>query len=386
MMTILTVVGTRPEAIKLAPVIKELARRVGDVRSVVCATGQHHELLTQGLCPFGIQPDHDLAVMRPGQDPTTVCAQILLGLKSVLDVTKPDWVVVQGDTSTALAGALGAFYAGTCVAHVEAGLRSGRSRHPFPEEINRRAVDSIADLLLAPTTIARENLMREGHTADRIVVTGNTVVDAATYALSLTPTEDSVGWVPEGGRLLFVTAHRRESHGRPLNEICLGLRDIADGDPAVRIVFPVHPSPAVQETVFRALDGHPRIRLASPMDYVSTIHLLRSAFAVLTDSGGIQEEATALGVPVLLLREVTDRPEGVQAGVVRIVGTERTAVGREYARLVREPIERSVMARAQAVYGDGHAAERIVDALLSTCGDDRLCPPAGSSTPSGPGR
>ena len=365
MMRVLSVLGTRPEAIKLAPVVRELARRP-EIQSRVCVTGQHREMLVPVLDLFKMEPDVDLQVMRPGQTPTQVAAAVLAGIEPVLADERPDWVLVQGDTTTVAAAAWAAYYARIRVGHVEAGLRTGDKWQPFPEEVNRRMASVVADLHLAPTEQARLNLVREGIAPEAIVVTGNPVIDAMRWAAEL-PCDLPQG--PLAGldwskRIVVVTAHRRENHGEPLRQICLALRDIAQHHPDVAVVYPVHPNPNVLGPVEALLGGVAGVHLLAPLDYLAFVHLLKRSYLVLTDSGGIQEEAPGLGKPVLVLRNVTERPEALAAGTARLVGTERPRVVREVTRLLEDEGAYLAMARAANPYGDGHAAERIVDALL----------------------
>jgi UDP-N-acetylglucosamine 2-epimerase (non-hydrolysing) len=366
-MTILCVFGTRPEAIKMAPVIRELRKYPAQAEVRVCVTGQHREMLDQVLRVFEMTADHDLDIMRADQSLTEVTAAALTGLDAVMASERPDWVVVQGDTTTAMAAALVAFYHRVRIAHVEAGLRSRNLAHPFPEEMNRRVADSLATLHCAPTEVARENLVREGVDGSTVIVTGNTVIDALQWAARLPAPADLDALIPRNGaRLLLVTAHRRESFGPAMEEICLALRDIATryGD-SVHVVYPVHLNPRVREPVHRILGDVRNVALVPPLDYLRFVHLLKRAYLVLTDSGGIQEEAPGLGKPVLVLREVTERPEAVTAGTARVVGISRERVVREAARLFDDPAEHARMARAVNPFGDGHAAERIVAALLA---------------------
>jgi len=365
---VLVVLGTRPEAIKLAPVILELRRRPG-VICRVCATAQHREMLDQTLSLFGIVPDHDLGIMTENQSPAQVAAAVLAGLGPILAAERPEWVLVQGDTTTVAAAALGAFYAGVRVGHVEAGLRTGDRRRPFPEEINRRVAGVTADLHFAPTERARQNLLAEGVDPQAVIVTGNPVIDALRWVVVQPPPVEAsrlLAWAEaeRGRRLLLVTAHRRESFGDGIANICLALRQIAQTFRDVVIVYPVHPNPNVREPVHRLLDGIPNILLTPPLDYAVLVHLMARAFLVLTDSGGIQEEAPGLGKPVLVLREVTERPEAVEAGVARLVGTDPEAIVRAASRLLTDPAEYRRMARPVSPYGDGLAAVRIADALL----------------------
>jgi len=331
-------------------------------------------MLDQVLCLFGVTPDHDLNVMRENQTPTQVAAAVLARLELILRAEQPDWVLVQGDTTTVAAASLAAFYARVKVGHVEAGLRTHDKWRPFPEEINRRVVGVIADLHFAPTEQARQNLLREGVPGEHIIVTGNPVIDALHWVTNQPcPTEVERLLGAEGEirnpeseiRNVLVTAHRRENFGAPLENICLALRDLATQyDGRVRILYPVHLNPNVWEPVHRLLGEVPNITLTPPLDYLSLAHIMKRSYLVLTDSGGIQEEAPGLGVPVLVLREVTERPEAVEAGVVRVVGTDRERIVAEAVRLLEDVDAYAQMAQAVNPYGDGRAAERIVRALL----------------------
>lgn len=365
-MRVLSVVGTRPEAIKMAPVIQELARHAGRVEARVCATAQHREMLDQVLGLFGIVPDVDLNLMQPGQTLSEVAARVLLALDPVLVEWRPDWLLAQGDTTTVMAAALCAHHNRVRVGHVEAGLRSYDRANPFPEEMNRVVADHAADLLFAPTAQAQDNLLREGICADRIRVTGNTVIDALLQVAASPwqpPGDDPLHSLDPDKRLLLVTAHRRENFGAPLLDIISALRDLAArGD--VQVVYPVHLNPNVRGPVYQALGGVPGVILTPPVDYRRLVYLLKRSALVLTDSGGIQEEAPSLGVPVLVLRQVTERPEGVAAGTARVVGTDRDRIVAEASRLLDDPAAYREMAQAANPYGDGHAAGRIVQALL----------------------
>jgi len=367
-MKILCIFGTRPEAIKMAPVIRALQKDSvrADVR--ICVTAQHREMLDQVLRLFEITPDHDLDIMRADQSLTEVTAAALRGLDAVIASERPDWVVVQGDTTTAMAAALVAFYHRVRIAHVEAGLRSWNRAHPFPEEINRRLADDLSNLHFAPTELARQNLLREGWDGSTVIVTGNTVIDALQWVAALPTPSDLEALIPENGtRLLLVTAHRRESFGPAMEDISLALRDLATRyADSVRVVYPVHLNPRVREPVHRILGDLPNIALVPPLDYLRFVHVMKRAYLVLTDSGGIQEEAPGLGKPVLVLREVTERPEAVAAGTARVIGTSRGRVVEEAARLLDDPAQYARMAHAVNPFGDGHAAERIVAALLAT--------------------
>ncbi len=369
--TILSVFGTRPEAIKLAPVIRELRRHPGQITSKVCVTAQHRQMLDQVLSLFGIAPDYDLNVMEQNQSPSQVAAATLTRLEPVLQAVQPDWVLVQGDTITVAAASLGAYLARVRVGHVEAGLRTHDKWSPFPEEISRRIAGVIADAHFAPTELARSNLLREGVPENQIFVTGNTVIDALLWAAEqpfdlLTLSPDAPLWDRPGVQLILVTAHRRESFGAPMEGICHALRELAvGGHGQVHIIYPVHLNPNVQEPVQRILGGVQNITLLPPIEYLPLVQLLKRAYLVLTDSGGIQEEAPSLGKPVLVLREVTERPEGVEAGTAKVVGTDTHRIVEEARRLLSDRSAYDAMAHAVNPYGDGKASARIVSALLS---------------------
>lgn len=367
---VLSIFGTRPEAVKMAPVVQALAREPG-IESRVCVTAQHREMLDQVLDLFNIKPDIDLNLMKPKQSLTRLTSQILDHLEPVLRDEHPDWVLVQGDTTTVMAAALASFYQGIHVGHVEAGLRTGDKRQPFPEEINRRMAGVIADLHFAPTERARRNLLAEGVEEWRIKLTGNPVIDALNQISEMPVPEEVDQWIKTWGlttggkRLVLVTAHRRENQGEPIEQICTALRELAEKYAGrINIVYPVHLNPSIQEPVHRLLDGVPGIMLLPPLEYLSLVHLEKQAAIVLTDSGGIQEEAPAFGKPTLVLREKTERPEGVAAGVLRLVGTDPRRIVAEASRLLDDPVAYNEMAHAANPFGDGHAAERIVKALL----------------------
>lgn len=364
-MKVLSVFGTRPELIKLAPVLRAF-RAAGDAFDVrVCVTAQHRDLLDPLLAFFGVTPDHDLDLMRPDQSLSDITARMIAGLAPVMAREQPDWVLVQGDTTTTMTAALSALYHRVRIGHIEAGLRTGRLDQPFPEEANRRLVAALADLHFVPTATARDNLLRERVPADRILVTGNTGIDALQWAVAQPP-GDEADRLLRGvtGAILLVTAHRRESFGAPLEQICLALRDLADRyGPALHVIYPVHPNPHVDGPVRRQLSGIANITLTSPVEYLTLVHLMNRARLVLTDSGGLQEEAPSLGIPVLVARETTERPEGIAAGTARLVGTDRARIVGEAARLIDDAAEHAKMARAINPYGDGQAAGRIVAAL-----------------------
>lgn len=386
---ILCIFGTRPEAIKMAPVVRELQKHPHRFRLRTCVTAQHRHVLDQVLDLFGIMPDVDLDLMQESQTPSQVASRVLAHLEPVLREERPDWVLVQGDTTTVMAAAIAAHHLCIRVGHVEAGLRTGDRRNPFPEEMNRVLTDHLSDLCFAPTQRARANLLREGIPEHTIRVTGNTVVDALLWVAEQPPTPQVSallqGIGPEDGRpgnglqteipnskLILVTAHRRESFGRPLERICQALREVAGmGNGQVRIVYPVHPNPNVQGPVQRLLGEVPHVTLLPPADYLTLAHLMKRSTLILTDSGGIQEEAPSLGVPVLVLREVTERPEAVEAGVARVVGTDTECIVTETFHLLDDSEAYAAMARPVNPYGDGHAAERIVQTLLEWDKDDK---------------
>lgn len=367
-LTILSVIGTRPEAIKMAPVLKALAQHPNEIRSIVCTTAQHRRMLDQVLCLFDIHPDHDLDIMQPDQDLSSLTARLLTSLTPIMQETKPDWVLAQGDTTSVMTAALAAFYHRVPFGHVEAGLRTGDLADPFPEEFNRRVADRTAALLFAPTELNRQTLIREGVAEDKIHVTGNTIVDALVdiAAQSYDWSRGPLSELPRSENFVLITAHRRESFGEPLRQICFAVRDLAlrYASRSVHFVYPVHLNPNVRGPVAELLSGIPNLSLIEPLDYLSFVHLMKRCILVLTDSGGIQEEAPSLGVPVLVMRRVTERPEGVEAGVVRLVGTEREQIVCQASRLIESAEARAEMSTARNPFGDGRAAGRIVAALL----------------------
>lgn len=363
---IMPIFGTRPEAVKLSPVINCL-RQIQGIEVVVLSTGQHDDLMAPILDWFGIAPDIDLRVMRPNQTPTGVAAEVMLRLEPILQQERPDWVLVQGDTTTVMATAVTAHYARVRVGHVEAGLRSYDRQNPFPEEANRVIAGHLADLHFAPTVAARENLLREGIDPATVQVTGNTVVDALQSVrarLSEIQVDGSLSALPKDKRLILVTAHRRENFGRPIRDICAALKGIARLND-VHIVYPVHPNPNIRQPAYELLAEEPSISLLPPLDYLSFIWLMENSHLILTDSGGLQEEGACLGKPVFVLREVTERPEAVTAGVARIVGTEPESIIRDVSGVLTDTACYAQMARPVDVFGDGKAAERIVNALLN---------------------
>lgn len=367
---VLTVFGTRPEAIKMAPIIRRL-NEADSVDCTVCVTAQHRQMLDQVLDLFAIKPDYDLDVMREAQDLTYVTSAVLKGLQDVYRAVRPDWVLVQGDTTTTFGAALAAFYAKVPIAHVEAGLRTWNPSSPWPEEMNRCLTTRLAGLHFPPTKQSQDNLVREGVDPSRIIVTGNTVIDALFDTISildsdparLTPFDHGLPRIGANTRLILATLHRRENFDGGLERVARGLQQLADrGD--VDVVLPLHPNPRVQQAIGPILSDHPRVHLIPPLDYLPFIHLMRRATLIITDSGGIQEEAPSLGKPVLVTRDTTERPEALRAGTVELVGTDTDLLVARATRLLDDTEAYEAMSAAHNPYGDGQAANRILEALI----------------------
>jgi UDP-N-acetylglucosamine 2-epimerase (non-hydrolysing) len=362
---VLSVLGTRPEGIKMAPVIRAFAARPATFTSLVCVTGQHREMLDQVMRDFSLVADVDLDLMRAGQTPAEVASRVLATIPQVLRDTRADLVVVQGDTTTTMAAALAAFMQGVPVAHVEAGLRTDDIRQPFPEEMNRRVASVVTALHFPPTARARDALLREGVPAALIEVTGNTVIDAllqsrrADYRFAV----PELAALEPHRALVLVTLHRRESFGAPMSAVCEALRRVAERHPELIFVLPMHRNPSVREVVVPMLGGCRNFRLIEPLDYLDFIHLMARSYLIVTDSGGVQEEAPSLNVPVLVTREVTERPEGVEVGAARLVGNDQGLIERTMEQLLADPVQYRRMAEAPNPYGDGRAAERIAAAV-----------------------
>ncbi len=361
MKTVMLVFGTRPEAIKMCPLVNELKTR-RELRTLVCVTGQHRDMLRQVLDCFQVTPDDDLDIMKEHQSLFDITGAVLEGMRGVLERRKPDLVLVHGDTSTTFAAALACFYLRIPVGHVEAGLRTYDLSAPYPEEFNRQAVSTLAEWHFAPTARSRDNLLREGKRADRIFVTGNTVIDALKTTVRRDYTHPVLEWAA-GSRLVLLTAHRRENWGQPLHRIFRAIRRVVEAHPDVRVIYPVHLNPDIREAAEAELQDCERIRLMEPIDVLDCHNLMARSHLILTDSGGIQEEAPALGKPVLVLRDVTERPEGVEAGTLELVGTEEDRVAGAFTRLLDDPEAYRRMAHAENPYGDGQACRRIADIL-----------------------
>jgi UDP-N-acetylglucosamine 2-epimerase len=363
---VLSIFGTRPEAVKMAPVIARMDEEAG-IDSRVCVTAQHREMLDQVLDLFDIKPDFDLDLMRPDQSLPELTAAIFAGLEPVMREVTPDWVLVQGDTTTVMAASLLAYYFRARVGHVEAGLRTGDKWQPFPEEINRRVVSTVTDLHFAPTETSRANLLQEGVLAEQILVTGNPVIDAlqSVAAHEYDFNSGPLSQVPWDRRVILITAHRRENFGQPLVQMFTAMRRIAETNAdTVHLLYPVHLNPNVTDPANEILSDIPNVSLVDPLDYLPMVKVIEQAYLVLTDSGGLQEEAPALGTPVLVMREVTERPEAIEAGTARLVGVDTDRIASETQRLLNDQEAYAEMARAVNPFGDGHAADRIVHALI----------------------
>lgn len=361
MKKVMLVFGTRPEAIKMCPLVNELKTREG-IQPLVCVTGQHRQMLDQVLEAFSVTPDYDLSVMKDRQTLFDVTANILLKIREVLEAEKPDVVLVHGDTSTTFVTALACFYLQIPVGHVEAGLRTHNIYSPFPEEFNRQAVGIISQYNFAPTEMARDNLLKEGKPAERIFVTGNTAIDALKTTVRSNYTHPELEWA-EGSRLIMITAHRRENLGEPMKHMFRAIRRVCDEHPDVKAIYPIHMNPVVRETAAEILGNDERIHIIEPLDVLDFHNFLSRSYLILTDSGGIQEEAPSLGKPVLVMRDTTERPEGIAAGTLKLVGTEEETIYHNFKELLENPEVYHSMSTASNPYGDGLASVRIADVL-----------------------
>ena len=364
MKKVMLVFGTRPEAIKMCPLVNELKKRK-ELQTVVCVTGQHRQMLDMVLEAFDVTPDYDLSIMKDKQTLFDVTTNILNRIKEVLEKEKPDVVLVHGDTSTTFVTALACFYLQIPVGHVEAGLRTYNIYSPYPEEFNRQAVSIISKFNFAPTELSKQNLLKEGKDPNSIYVTGNTAIDALKTTVRENYTHPELEWA-KGSRLIMITAHRRENLGEPMRHMFKAIRHVMDEHPDVKAVYPIHMNPVVREIADEFLGGDDRIHIIEPLDVLDFHNFLSRSYLILTDSGGIQEEAPSLGKPVLVMRDTTERPEGIAAGTLKLVGTEEKTIYNEFSRLLSDKEEYDAMSKASNPYGDGHACERIADVLVRT--------------------
>lgn len=361
MKKIMLVFGTRPEAIKMCPVVNELKTR-NNLQTVVCVTGQHRQMLDQVLEVFKVKPDYDLSIMKDKQTLFDITTSILNKIKDVLEKEKPDVVLVHGDTSTTFVTALACFYLQIPVGHVEAGLRTYNIYSPYPEEFNREAVSIISQYNFAPTKLSRENLLREGKKKETIFVTGNTAIDALKTTVRKSYSNPELDWASDS-RLILITAHRRENLGEPMHHMFRAIRRVMDEHPDVKAIYPIHMNPLVRETANEIFEGEDRLHLIEPLDVLDFHNFMEHSYLILTDSGGIQEEAPSLGKPVLVMRDTTERPEGIEAGTLKLVGTDEETIYKEFSRLLSDRAEYDKMSKASNPYGDCHASERIADIL-----------------------
>ena len=363
MIKVMSIFGTRPEAIKMAPLVKELEKRK-EIESIVCVTAQHREMLDQVLETFEIKPDYDLNIMKQGQTLGEVTTRALNGLEQVIKESKPDIVLVHGDTTTTFAGALAAFYNQVSIGHVEAGLRTNNKYSPFPEEMNRQMVDCMSDMLFAPTELSKNNLLNENIEEEKIYVTGNTAIDAMSTTILEDYTHKELDWVKPNEKMILLTAHRRENLGEPMRNIFKAVRRIVDEFEYIKVIYPIHMNPKVREVANEIFNGCDRVKLIEPLEVFDFHNFQNKSYIILTDSGGIQEEAPSLGKPVLVLRDTTERPEGIDAGTLKLVGTDEEVIYDNLKLLLTEEEVYNSMSNACNPYGDGHASERIVDAII----------------------
>ena len=371
MIKVMSIFGTRPEAIKMAPLVKELERRE-EIKSIVCVTAQHREMLDQVLDTFKITPDYDLNIMKQGQTLGDVTTRALNGLEEVIKEVKPDIVLVHGDTTTTFAGALAAFYNQVAIGHVEAGLRTNDKYSPFPEEMNRQMVDCMTDMYFAPTEISKENLLKENKDESKIYVTGNTAIDAMSTTVDPNYTHKELEWIKPGERMILLTAHRRENLGEPMRHIFRAIRKVVDEFSDVKVIYPIHMNPRVREVANEVFDGCDKVKLIEPLEVFDFHNFQNKSYIILTDSGGIQEEAPSLGKPVLVLRDTTERPEGIAAGTLKLVGTDEDVIYEETKKLLTDKNEYEKMSKASNPYGDGHASEYIVDAIIERFTNEKI--------------
>lgn len=360
---VMSVFGTRPEAIKMAPLVKELEKRE-EIESIVCVTAQHRQMLDQVLETFEITPDYDLDIMKQGQTLSDITSRVLYGLEGVMKEVKPNIVLVHGDTTTTFAGALAAFYNQIDIGHVEAGLRTNDKYSPYPEEMNRQMVDCMTDMYFAPTNLSKDNLLKENIDEDKIYITGNTAIDAMATTVKENYTHPELDWIKDDERLILVTAHRRENLGDPMRHIFKAIRRIVDEFPDVKVLYPIHLNPKVRDVAHEIFDGCDKVKLIEPLEVFDFHNFINNCYMIMSDSGGVQEEAPSLGKPVLVLRDTTERPEGIDAGTLKLVGTDEENIYKEAKTLLTDKAAYDAMSKASNPYGDGHASERIVDAIV----------------------
>ena len=361
---VISIFGTRPEAIKMAPLVKELESRK-EIESIVCVTAQHREMLDQVLETFNIEPNYDLNIMQQGQTLGDVTTRALKGLEEVIKEVNPDIVLVHGDTTTTFAGALAAFYNHVAIGHVEAGLRTYDKYSPFPEEMNRQMVDCMTDMYFAPTYLSKENLIKQNIDENKIYVTGNTAIDAMKTTINNNYTHPDLKWIENNERLILLTAHRRENLGEPMRNIFKAIKRITNEFDDVKVIYPIHKNPKVREVANEVFKNSNKIRLIEPLEVFDFHNFQNKSYMIMSDSGGVQEEAPSLGKPVLVLRDTTERPEGIAAGTLKLVGTNEDVIYSEAKKLLLDNIEYEKMSKASNPYGDGHASERIVDAIIN---------------------
>lgn len=359
---VMSIFGTRPEAIKMAPLVKELEKRE-EIESIVCVTAQHREMLDQVLDTFNINPDYDLDIMKQGQTLADITTRALVGLDGVIKEAKPDIILVHGDTTTTFAGGLAAFYNQVAIGHVEAGLRTYNKYSPYPEEMNRQMVDCMTDMYFAPTTLSRDNLLKENIDPSKIYITGNTAIDAMSTTVDDNYTHPELDWL-QGDKMILLTAHRRENLGEPMKNIFKGIRRVLDEVEGIKVIYPIHKNPLVRQVADEIFGDCDRVKLIEPLEVFDFHNFQNLSHIILTDSGGIQEEAPSLGKPVLVLRDTTERPEGIDAGTLKLVGTDADVIYTETMRLLNDKTEYDRMSKASNPYGDGHASERIADAII----------------------
>ena len=364
MIKVMSIFGTRPEAIKMAPLVKELEKRE-ETESIVCVTAQHREMLDQVLETFDIKPDYDLNIMKQGQTLGEITTRALTGLEEVIKECKPDIVLVHGDTTTTFAGALAAFYNQVMIGHVEAGLRTNDKYSPFPEEMNRQMVDCMTDMYFAPTNLSKGNLLKENIEESKIYITGNTAIDAMSTTIDDNYSNSELDFVKDGERLILLTAHRRENLGEPMRHIFKAIKRIVDEFDDVKVIYPIHKNPLVREVANEVFGDCEKVKLIEPLEVFDFHNFINKSYMIMSDSGGVQEEAPSLGKPVLVLRDTTERPEGIDAGTLKLVGTDEETIYNEAKRLLTDKEEYERMSMASNPYGDGHASERIVDAIIN---------------------